>query len=46
MFNYGMVSEDQPMSKDYSVEVMIWTLGGIAVALAAATALSILFSLW
>jgi hypothetical protein len=37
---------DQPMRKDYSVEAMIWALGGLAVALAAATALSILFSLW
>ena len=34
------------MSKDYGVEIMIWVLGGTAVALGVGTALSILFSLW
>jgi hypothetical protein len=31
------------MKKDNSVEVMIWLLGGTAVALAIATVLSVLF---
>jgi hypothetical protein len=34
------------MKKDYSVEIMIWALGGTAVALVVATVLSISFSLW
>jgi hypothetical protein len=34
------------MKKDYSVEIMIWALGGTAVALAMAALLSIMFSLW
>jgi hypothetical protein len=46
MFNYRVSPRIALMSKDYSVEIMIWTLGGIAVALAVATAVSISLWLW
>jgi hypothetical protein len=46
MFNYRVSPRMTLMSKDYSVEVMIWVLGGTALALGVATAVSILFSLW
>ncbi len=34
------------MKKDYKVEILIYVLGGISIALALATILSILFLLW
>jgi hypothetical protein len=34
------------MKKDYSIEIMLYALGGVSMALAIATAVSIWFSLW